>query len=319
MTDVVGSTRLWEQDPRTMRTALARHDELMAEIVEEHRGVLLRERGEGDSTFSVFTRATDGTAAAIAAQAALAGEPWPERCLIRVRMAVHTGEASERDGDYYGRPVNRVARLRAIAEGGQILVSKSTAEIVVDHLPDSVALTEMGLVELKDMDRPEMVYVLAEREPKDGRAPRDEQRRPRPEGNGPEPRAAAGWEAVVTVDPASFLEHRRQAGPAPAPRPEVVFPLTALRVLIGRRSSVMAISPDIDLSGELEDPGVSRVHAILERLADGSYELIDPGSTNGTFVNSSPDPIPSAEPILLRAGDSISVGAWTRISIRATP
>ena len=69
-----------------MRTALARHDELMAEIVEEHRGVLLRERGEGDSTFSVFTRATDGTAAAIAAQAALAGEPWPERCLIRVTL-----------------------------------------------------------------------------------------------------------------------------------------------------------------------------------------------------------------------------------------
>jgi class 3 adenylate cyclase len=310
MTDVVGSTRLWEQDPGTMRTALARHDELMADTVEAHRGVLLRERGEGDSTFSVFGRATDGTAAAIAAQAALRGEPWPEHCFISVRMAVHTGEASERDGDYYGRPVNRVARLRAIAEGGQILVSKSTAEIVLDHLPDSVALTEMGLVELKDMDRPEMVYVLAERRPPDLKVqPRE----------APEAEAAAGWEAVVTVDPASALEHHPQAAPAPARRPEVVFPLTAPRVLIGRRSTVMAISPDIDLSGDLEDPGVSRVHAILERLADGSYELIDPGSTNGTFLNGSGEPIPSAEPIPLRTGDTIAVGAWTRISIRAAP
>ena len=79
----------------------------------------------------------------------------------------------------------------------------------------------------------------------------------------------------------------------------------------------MAISPDIDLSGDLEDPGVSRLHAILERLPDGSYELIDPGSRNGTFLNGAPDPIRSAEPIQLRTGDSIAVGAWTRIAIRA--
>jgi class 3 adenylate cyclase len=308
MTDVVGSTRLWEMDPGAMRTALARHDELMADVVEGYRGVLLRERGEGDSTFSVFGRATDGTAAAIAAQAALGTEPWPESCVIRVRMALHTGEASERDGDYYGRPVNRVARLRAIAAGGQILVSKSTAEIVMDHLPNSVSLVEMGLVELKDMDRPEMVYVLEEQSG-GGEAPVTPDTVERNWG------VPTGWEAVVSVDPALFADR----GPPRTGRAESVFPLTARRVLIGRRSTTIGVSPDIDLSGDLEDPGVSRVHAILERRSDGSYDLIDPGSTNGTFLNGCSEPVPSAEPIALRAGDRISLGAWTRISVRSVP
>ena len=313
MTDVVGSTRMWELDPEAMRTALARHDQLIAEVVDAHRGVLLRERGEGDSTFSVFGRATDGAAAAIAAQTALRTEPWPQSCVISVRMALHTGEASERDGDYYGRPVNRVARLRAIAEGGQILVSKSTAEIVMDHLHDSVCLTEMGLVELKDMDRPEMVYVLAERQSPGGEAPAS-----RGAGGG-DRGAPGGWEAVVSVDPAPFAERGPKAGPELRRRAESVFPLTARRVLIGRRSATMGVSPDIDLSSDLEDPGVSRVHAILERRPDGSYDLIDPGSTNGTFLNGGSEPVPPAEPIALRAGDYISVGAWTRISIRSRP
>ena len=107
----------------------------MIEAVESHSGILIRERGEGDSTFSVFLRATDAVAAAVAAQMALGAEPWPPECAIRVRMALHTAEGSLPDGDYYGRPVNRVAR-RAISEGGQILVSQLTAEMVMDHLPE---------------------------------------------------------------------------------------------------------------------------------------------------------------------------------------
>ena len=320
MTDVVGSTRLWERDPRAMRGALIRHDELMGEVVEAHRGVLLRERGEGDSTFSVFWRATDGGAAAIAAQLAFHREPWPTTCRIRVRMALHTGEASERDGDYYGRVPNRVARLRAIAEGGQILVSKSTAEILLDHLPEDTTLTELGLRELKDMDRPEMVYVLmvpamaadataAELDPELVPAPPDGATDDLPSA----PRT--GWKLVVTVDPTgSSPAPSGGAGGSPR-RTEVTFALTKDRVLIGRHSTRLGVSPDIDLSGDLDDPGVSRVHAILERQPDGSYSLIDPGSTNGTFLNEGAEPIPPSQPISLRAGDRIVIGAWTRMRI----
>jgi len=327
MTDVVGSTRLWERDPRTMRDALVRHDELMAEAVAANRGVLLRERGEGDSTFSVFWRATDGAAAAIAAQLALAHEPWPPSCPIRVRMAVHTGEASEREGDYYGRPVNRVARLRAIAEGGQILVSKSTAEIVLDHLPADTSLTELGIRELKDMDRPEMVYVLigpgaglgpGEQEVEMQEAPREPGPRAAPVMPAA-PAAVPTWQAVVSTDEAFFARSGAEGFDSPEGHVDVAFPLTAPRVLIGRRSQALGVSPDIDLSGDLEDPGVSRVHAILERQPDGSYSLIDPGSTNGTFLKDCADPIPPSVPINLRSGDCFSVGAWTRIRVSSVP
>src|ERR687888_2243840 len=117
-TDVEGSTKLWERHPEPMRTALARHDQLIESLVDQHQGVVVRPRGEGDSRFAVFPRASDAVAAAAAIQRALHEEPWPAEAPLRVRMAVHTGEADLRDGDYYGSAVNRCARLRAVACGG---------------------------------------------------------------------------------------------------------------------------------------------------------------------------------------------------------
>src|SRR5919199_1153000 len=96
-TDIEGSTRLWEQDAAAMRTALARHDALVEAIVAAHQGVVVRPRGEGDSRFAVFARATDAVAAAAALQQALYAEPWPTPTPLRVRMALHTGEADLRD------------------------------------------------------------------------------------------------------------------------------------------------------------------------------------------------------------------------------
>jgi DNA-binding SARP family transcriptional activator/tetratricopeptide (TPR) repeat protein len=160
LTDVVGSTRLWDSNPAAMADALARHDQLLAAAVAGHGGYLLKARGEGDSTFSVFARASDAAAAALGAQEALAAELWPPGVPIAVRMAVHAGEAVERDSDYYGPAVNRVARLRAIAEGGQVLVSQAAAEIVADHLPKGVSLVRLGDQRLRDLSRPETVYTL---------------------------------------------------------------------------------------------------------------------------------------------------------------
>src|SRR5262249_51463063 len=109
LTDIVGSTSLWDAAPEAMERAVARCEEVIAAAVARHDGVVLKERGEGDSTFSVFGRASDAVRAAYEAQTELLREAWPDGAPINVRMAVHAGEASERDGDYFGTTVNRAA------------------------------------------------------------------------------------------------------------------------------------------------------------------------------------------------------------------
>jgi predicted ATPase/DNA-binding SARP family transcriptional activator/class 3 adenylate cyclase len=161
LSDVVGSTRLWEKAPAATATALGRHDELIADAIAAHGGVLLKARGEGDSTFSVFVRATDAIRAAHAAQVALAAERWPPDAPLSVRFALHTGEALEHDDDYFGPAVNRVARLRGIAGGGQVLMSGTTAALVTEDLPQGARLVELGEVSLRDLTRPETVWALA--------------------------------------------------------------------------------------------------------------------------------------------------------------
>src|SRR6478735_8540416 len=173
LTDVVGSTRLWERSPDSMAAALEDHEQIVATAVGANHGVVLKSRGEGDSTFSVFRLASDAASAAVAVQRGLAAAEWPPDCSIRVRISMHTGQAVERDGDYFGRAVNRAARVRAIAEAEQILVSRSAAELIVDHLPPGCRLIEGGHRRLKDLDRPESVYVLAYDERDGSAAPAD--------------------------------------------------------------------------------------------------------------------------------------------------
>ena len=160
LTDIVGSTRIWEREPEAMGAALAEHDRVMRDVVGTCGGVLLKARGEGDSTFSVFTRASDAALAVLHARRALRDVDWPTREPLSVRMVLHTGEALERDGDYYGRTVNRAARLRSIAEGDRPLASAATAQLLADALPEGMHLVELGMRELRDLDRPELVYRL---------------------------------------------------------------------------------------------------------------------------------------------------------------
>lgn len=160
-TDVVGSTRLWEQAPKVMGPAMARHDALVERAVIEHDGLVVRPRGEGDSRFAVFTRASDAAAAAIALVDALNVEAWLTPLPIRVRVAIHTGEAELRSGDYYGSAVNRCARLRALAHPGQILVSYTTADLMRSAAPDGATLDDLGEHVLKDVRLPERVFQLS--------------------------------------------------------------------------------------------------------------------------------------------------------------
>jgi predicted ATPase/class 3 adenylate cyclase len=157
-TDIEGSTRLWETQPDAMAVALGRHDVLMRGSIEGAGGFVFKT--VGDAFCAAFSTAGDALAAATAAQRALAAERWPEPVVVRVRMGLHTGACEERDGDYFGPAVNRAARLAAVAHGGQTLISRSTADLVQDSLPDGVALRDLGEHRLKDLGRPEWVFQV---------------------------------------------------------------------------------------------------------------------------------------------------------------
>jgi class 3 adenylate cyclase len=160
MTDVVESTPLWLRSRAQMYVAMKRHDQLLTAAIEANGGVVLKERGEGDSFFAVFLRATDALAAALDGQRTLQAEPWPDDIPIRVRMAILTGEADADDGDYRAPAVNRCAKLRRRAVGQQILVSETTYSIVADIMREDLRLVSVGHRRLEGHDRPELVYVL---------------------------------------------------------------------------------------------------------------------------------------------------------------
>ncbi len=160
MTDVVESTPLWLQSRGQMYAAMRRHDQLLTGAIEANGGIVLKERGEGDSFFAVFLRATDAVAAALDAQRAIRSEPWPDRIQLSVRMAILTGEADAQDRDYRSPAVNRCAKLRRRAVGNQVLVSETTYSIVADILRDDLKLVSVGKRMLEGHDRPEEIYVL---------------------------------------------------------------------------------------------------------------------------------------------------------------
>ncbi len=150
-TDIEGSTRLWEERPDEMRSALAEHDVVVRGAIDAHDGYVFSTGGDG---FAVaFSRAGDAVDAAVQAQAALAGHR-----LIRVRMGLHTGEVQERGGDYFGPPVNRAARLMAIGHGGQVLASAATESL----LDGTVERRDLGEHRLRDLSAPQRVFQLGD-------------------------------------------------------------------------------------------------------------------------------------------------------------
>jgi predicted ATPase/class 3 adenylate cyclase len=159
-TDVEGSTRLWEEAPNVMMEAIRQHDEAIEETVQAHDGVPVRPRGEGDSRFIVFSSAIDALRGSAEMQRQLAAMVWVTPKPLRVRASLHTGEADLQLGDYYGSTVNRAARLRAIAHGGQTVMSGSTWELVQDQLPAGVTVADLGQHRLQDLTRPEHVYQI---------------------------------------------------------------------------------------------------------------------------------------------------------------
>lgn len=160
LTDIEGSTLHWQNEPDLIATSVSRHYEILDAAVAAHGGVRPEEQGEGDSIVAAFPRASDAVAAALLAQKHLQSEEW-QTAPLRVRMAIHTGEAQMRDeSNYVGLPIIRTARLRSLAAGGQVLVSSASRDLALDQLDPSITLRDMGEHRLKDLSRRERVYQL---------------------------------------------------------------------------------------------------------------------------------------------------------------
>jgi predicted ATPase/class 3 adenylate cyclase/DNA-binding CsgD family transcriptional regulator len=154
LADVEGSTRLWEAEPDAMADAVARLDRCLTELVSSHHGVRPVEQGEGDSFVVAFARGSDAVACALALQQAPLAP-------IRLRIGVHTGEVRLREkSNYIGPTINRTARLRDLAHGGQTVLSAVTEELVFEQLPTGAWLTDLGTHSLRDVARPERVTQL---------------------------------------------------------------------------------------------------------------------------------------------------------------
>jgi len=157
-TDIEGSTERWDRNRAAMQAAVRRHDALVRSAIVDHRGHVFKTIG--DAFCAAFSRPEDAVGAALAAQLALANEDFGNVGGLHVRTAIHVGTTDERDGDYFGPTVNRVARLLAIAFGGQVLLSGATADLVQGDLPPNASLRDLGEHRLKDLSRPEYVYQL---------------------------------------------------------------------------------------------------------------------------------------------------------------
>nr|MBA2565248.1 tetratricopeptide repeat protein [Gemmatimonadota bacterium] len=157
-TDIQGSTELWERHRSAMASALARHDALLEDAIGGHGGRIFKNVGDG--LFAAFDAAPPAIAAALAAQRSLVATEWPTPDPIRVRMALHSGQAERRGGDYLGPPINRVARILAAGHGGQVLLSQAVERLAADSLPDGALLRDLGKRALKDLTGPERIFQL---------------------------------------------------------------------------------------------------------------------------------------------------------------
>jgi predicted ATPase/class 3 adenylate cyclase/DNA-binding CsgD family transcriptional regulator len=160
LTDLQGSTQAWEKLPKGMRSAMKRHDAILATTVGDHGGDLVEAGREGDSVLAVFRTAATAAACALEIQKSFDAESWPEGLDLKVRVALHTGEAQLRDGHYFGPALNRCARLLATCHPGQILLTNATQELLADELPEGAELRDLGQHRFKDLTRPEHVFQL---------------------------------------------------------------------------------------------------------------------------------------------------------------
>ena len=163
-TDIVGSTRLWDNEPATMALALVAHDELVDRVVSARHGYVFS--GGGDGFGIAFARADDAVRAAVALQLAVGAQNWPLTRPLQIRIGLHAGAADERRNDYFGPAVNAAARVMGYADGGQIVASNLVAKLA--GRVDGVVFSEAGRYELRGglgANRPGAPGIARAREP----------------------------------------------------------------------------------------------------------------------------------------------------------
>src|SRR5262249_50917366 len=155
LTDIEGSTPLWESVPEAMEVALEQHNRLLTSVIEDHGGVVVTSRGEGDSFFAVFASAVAAVEAAGGCQLGLKREAGPAGAARRVRMALHAGDAPAEEGDYVDPArTSRWARVKAAAHGGQVLVTQTPRDVVAGRLGGGFGLKKLGEFRLRDLAEP---------------------------------------------------------------------------------------------------------------------------------------------------------------------
>lgn len=159
LTDLEGSTRLWEQDPEAMKAAMARHDALLEEAIADRNGFTFARMGDGMA--AAFGSARDGVLAAAGFQRALADEPWDTPGPLRARIGLHTDEGVVvNDNNYASPPINRCSRLMSAAHAGQVVISGSTEMLVREQLPEGMGLLDLGEHRLRDLGSPVRAFQL---------------------------------------------------------------------------------------------------------------------------------------------------------------
>ena len=156
--DIEGSAIRWDGHRAEMQQAIRRHDELMRAAIEHNGGYVFKTIG--DAFCAAFATVPEAVTAALDVQRAVGASDWNAVGGLRVRIAMHAGVADERDADYFGPTVNRVARLLAIAHGGQVLLSRAAKELSAELLPAHTELLDLGEHRLRDLSAPEHVFQL---------------------------------------------------------------------------------------------------------------------------------------------------------------
>lgn len=159
LTDLEGSTRMWEREPDAMKPAMVRHDEIVEKAIAANQGFVFSRMGDGMA--AAFATAGDAVTSAVAIKQALVQENWCTATPLKARIGLHTAEAViVDDSGYANLPINRCARLMAAAHGGQIVISGATESLVRDQLPDGIGLIDLGEHRLRDLGRPLRVFQI---------------------------------------------------------------------------------------------------------------------------------------------------------------